>query len=382
MKEIKVPVFPESITDAVVVEINKNVGDEVMTGDTVFSLETDKVVLDVVSEESGVITKISVKNGDTVIESQLLAELEIKDISVNKKEAAVAEDNKTPQTSPAVRQALIDNDLSKEEVAGSGKNNRILKEDVTSHKSGATTPVEDTPMRAGERLEERVPMSRMRQTIAKRLLDATNQSAMLTTFNEVDMTSIMSMRKKHQEKFVSEHGVKLGFMSLFVKAATNALKKFPAVNSFIDGDDIVYHGYCDISVAVSTDRGLVVPVLKDTQELSLADVENKIIDFSTRAKSGKLELSEISGGTFTITNGGTFGSLMSTPIINPPQSAVLGMHNIQKRAVVIDNEIVIRDMMYLALSYDHRIIDGKDAVMFLSHIKDTIEDPTRIVLDL
>ena len=382
MKEIKVPVFPESITDAVVVEINKNVGDEVMTGDTVFSLETDKVVLDVVSEESGVITKISVKNGDTVIESQLLAELEIKDISVNKKEAAVAEDNKTPQTSPAVRQALIDNDLSKEEVAGSGKNNRILKEDVTSHKSGATTPVEDTPMRAGERLEERVPMSRMRQTIAKRLLDATNQSAMLTTFNEVDMTSIMSMRKKHQEKFVSEHGVKLGFMSLFVKAATNALKKFPAVNSFIDGDDIVYHGYCDISVAVSTDRGLVVPVLKDTQELSLADVENKIIDFSTRAKSGKLELSEISGGTFTITNGGTFGSLMSTPIINPPQSAVLGMHNIQKRAVVIDNEIVIRDMMYVALSYDHRIIDGKDAVMFLSHIKDTIEDPTRIVLDL
>ncbi|MBT3447725.1 MAG: 2-oxoglutarate dehydrogenase complex dihydrolipoyllysine-residue succinyltransferase [Candidatus Thioglobus sp.] len=382
MKEIKVPVFPESITDAVVVEINKNVGDEVMTGDTVFSLETDKVVLDVVSEESGVITKISVKNGDTVIESQLLAELEIKDISVNKKEAAVAEDNKTPQTSPAVRQALIDNDLSKEEVAGSGKNNRILKEDVTSHKSSTTTPVEDTPMRAGERLEERVPMSRMRQTIAKRLLDATNQSAMLTTFNEVDMTSIMSMRKKHQEKFVSEHGVKLGFMSLFVKAATNALKKFPAVNSFIDGDDIVYHGYCDISVAVSTDRGLVVPVLKDTQELSLADVENKIIDFSTRAKSGKLELSEISGGTFTITNGGTFGSLMSTPIINPPQSAVLGMHNIQKRAVVIDNEIVIRDMMYLALSYDHRIIDGKDAVMFLSHIKDTIEDPTRIVLDL
>jgi 2-oxoglutarate dehydrogenase E2 component (dihydrolipoamide succinyltransferase) len=382
MKEIKVPVFPESITDAVVVEINKNVGDEVMTGDTVFSLETDKVVLDVVSEESGVITKISVKNGDTVIESQLLAELEIKDISVNKKEAAVAEDNKTPQTSPAVRQALIDNDLSKEEVIGSGKNNRILKEDVTSHKSGATTPVEDTPMRAGERLEERVPMSRMRQTIAKRLLDATNQSAMLTTFNEVDMTSIMSMRKKHQEKFVSEHGVKLGFMSLFVKAATNALKKFPAVNSFIDGDDIVYHGYCDISVAVSTDRGLVVPVLKDTQELSLADVENKIIDFSTRAKSGKLELSEISGGTFTITNGGTFGSLMSTPIINPPQSAVLGMHNIQKRAVVIDNEIVIRDMMYVALSYDHRIIDGKDAVMFLSHIKDTIEDPTRIVLDL
>jgi 2-oxoglutarate dehydrogenase E2 component (dihydrolipoamide succinyltransferase) len=382
MKEIKVPVFPESITDAVVVEINKNVGDEVMTGDTVFSLETDKVVLDVVSEESGVITKISVKNGDTVIESQLLAELEIKDISVNKKEAAVAEDNKTPQTSPAVRQALIDNDLSKEEVAGSGKNNRILKEDVTSHKSSTTTPVEDTPMRAGERLEERVPMSRMRQTIAKRLLDATNQSAMLTTFNEVDMTSIMSMRKKHQEKFVSEHGVKLGFMSLFVKAATNALKKFPAVNSFINGDDIVYHGYCDISVAVSTDRGLVVPVLKDTQELSLADVENKIIDFSTRAKSGKLELSEISGGTFTITNGGTFGSLMSTPIINPPQSAVLGMHNIQKRAVVIDNEIVIRDMMYLALSYDHRIIDGKDAVMFLSHIKDTIEDPTRIVLDL
>ncbi|MBT3276933.1 2-oxoglutarate dehydrogenase complex dihydrolipoyllysine-residue succinyltransferase [Candidatus Thioglobus sp.] len=382
MKEIKVPVFPESITDAVVVEINKNVGDEVMTGDTVFSLETDKVVLDVVSEESGVITKISVKNGDTVIESQLLAELEIKDISVNKKEAAVAEDNKTPQTSPAVRQALIDNDLSKEEVAGSGKNNRILKEDVTSHKSSTTTPVEDTPMRAGERLEERVPMSRMRQTIAKRLLDATNQSAMLTTFNEVDMTSIMSMRKKHQEKFVSEHGVKLGFMSLFVKAATNALKKFPAVNSFIDGDDIVYHGYCDISVAVSTDRGLVVPVLKDTQELSLADVENKIIDFSTRAKSGKLELSEISGGTFTITNGGTFGSLMSTPIINPPQSAVLGMHNIQKRAVVIDNEIVIRDMMYVALSYDHRIIDGKDAVMFLSHIKDTIEDPTRIVLDL
>jgi len=382
MKEIKVPVFPESITDAVVVEINKNVGDEVMTGDTVFSLETDKVVLDVVSEESGVITKISVKNGDTVIESQLLAELEIKDISVNKKEAAVAEDNKTPQTSPAVRQALIDNDLSKEEVVGSGKNNRILKEDVTSHKSSTTTPVEDTPMRAGERLEERVPMSRMRQTIAKRLLDATNQSAMLTTFNEVDMTSIMSMRKKHQEKFVSEHGVKLGFMSLFVKAATNALKKFPAVNSFIDGDDIVYHGYCDISVAVSTDRGLVVPVLKDTQELSLADVENKIIDFSTRAKSGKLELSEISGGTFTITNGGTFGSLMSTPIINPPQSAVLGMHNIQKRAVVIDNEIVIRDMMYVALSYDHRIIDGKDAVMFLSHIKDTIEDPTRIVLDL
>lgn len=382
MKEIKVPVFPESITDAVVVEINKNVGDEVMTGDTVFSLETDKVVLDVVSEESGVITKISVKNGDTVIESQLLAELEIKDISVNKKEAAVAEDNKTPQTSPAVRQALIDNDLSKEEVAGSGKNNRILKEDVTSHKSSTTTPVEDTPMRAGERLEERVPMSRMRQTIAKRLLDATNQSAMLTTFNEVDMTSIMSMRKKHQEKFVSEHGVKLGFMSLFVKAATNALKKFPAVNSFINGDDIVYHGYCDISVAVSTDRGLVVPVLKDTQELSLADVENKIIDFSTRAKSGELELSEISGGTFTITNGGTFGSLMSTPIINPPQSAVLGMHNIQKRAVVIDNEIVIRDMMYVALSYDHRIIDGKDAVMFLSHIKDTIEDPTRIVLDL
>lgn len=393
MIDIKAPTLPESITDAEVVAIHKNVGDTVLTGDLLFELETDKVILDVNSEEDGIITSILVSEGDVITEKQpLLATLMPQEVDANtsKSTQKAAAEVKTEQklAGPAARQALRDNDLSRDDVTGTGNDGRILKEDVINQSAQSTQSTQptqntqNTPVSTNlqGRIEERVPMSRLRKTVAKRLLSATQETAMLTTFNEVDMTNIINIRKKYQDAFVKENQVKLGFMSLFIKASVEALKKFPAINAFIDGEETVYHGYCDVSVAISSDRGLVVPVIRNAHQMSLADIENQIIEFANKAKKGKLDMSEMMGGTFTITNGGVFGSLLSTPIINPPQSAVLGMHLIKKRPIVINDEIVARDMMYLALSYDHRIVDGRDAVLFLNHIKDILEDPARFML--
>ncbi len=393
MIDIKAPTLPESITDAEVVAIHKNVGDTVLTGDLLFELETDKVILDVNSEEDGIITSILVSEGDVITEKQpLLATLMPQEVDANtsKSTQKAAAEVKIEQklAGPAARQALRDNDLSRDDVTGTGNDGRILKEDVINQSAQSTQSTQptqntqNTPVSTNlqGRIEERVPMSRLRKTVAKRLLSATQETAMLTTFNEVDMTNIINIRKKYQDAFVKENQVKLGFMSLFIKASVEALKKFPAINAFIDGEETVYHGYCDVSVAISSDRGLVVPVIRNAHQMSLADIENQIIEFANKAKKGKLDMSEMMGGTFTITNGGVFGSLLSTPIINPPQSAVLGMHLIKKRPIVINDEIVARDMMYLALSYDHRIVDGRDAVLFLNHIKDILEDPARFML--
>jgi 2-oxoglutarate dehydrogenase E2 component (dihydrolipoamide succinyltransferase) len=349
MIEIKVPVLPESISEATVVLWHKKPGDSIEMDEVLVEIETDKVVLEVPAEESGVLTEIIANEGETVTEKQLLGTLEDKP-----EESASRAPNKEQPVAPA----------------------KTISEQPKAQQAPKKVP------QIGNRTEERVPMSRLRKTIANRLHSATQNTAMLTTFNEVDMSSIIAMRNSYKEVFESKYGVKLGFMSFFVMAAVEALKKFPAVNAYIDGDDIIYHAYCDVSVAVSSDRGLVVPVLRDAHKMAMHDIENGIIDFANRAQSGDLTVEEMSGGTFTISNGGVFGSLLSTPILNSPQSAILGMHKTQQRAVVVDGEIVIRPMMYLALSYDHRIVDGKEAVQFLIAIKDALEDPTRLLLKI
>jgi len=345
MIEIKVPVLPESISEATVVLWHKNPGDSVKMDEVLVEIETDKVVLEVPAEESGVLTEIIVPEGETVSERQLLATM-----------------NDEPDNA------------SPEPVAEPVQKKEVLVQPVKP--AQVKTPISQS----SNRTEERVPMSRLRKTIATRLHSATQNTAMLTTFNEVDMSAILSMRGNYKEAFEKKYGIKLGFMSFFVSAAVEALKKFPTVNAYLDGEDIVYHAYCDVSVAVSSDRGLVVPVLRDAHKMAMHDIERTIVDLSSRAQSGDLTIEEMTGGTFTISNGGVFGSLMSTPILNSPQSAILGMHKTQERAVVIDGDIVVRPMMYLALSYDHRIIDGKEAVQFLISIKDALEDPTRLLL--
>ena len=374
MKEIKVPVLPESITEATVAAWHKKPGDYVELDDVIVEIETDKVVLEVPAEEAGVLSEITAEEGETVSEQQVLGlindEADSKD--EQSKETQDQSEEKVEESSP-----IQNNEL---EVI---QENTAKEQDITPDNREVVTEPTPAPSNSkpiGNRMEERVPMTRIRKTIANKLHSATQNTAMLTTFNEVDMTEILSMRASYKEAFEKKYSVKLGFMSFFVKAAVESLKKFPTVNAYIDGEDIVYHAYCDVSVAVSSDRGLVVPVLRDAHKMGMHDIEKGIVDFAVRAQDGTLGIEEMSGGTFTISNGGVFGSLMSTPILNSPQSAILGMHKTQDRPVAVNGEVVIRPMMYLALSYDHRIIDGKEAVQFLISIKEALEDPARLLL--
>ena len=375
MKEIKVPILPESINEATVAAWHKKPGDYIELDDVIVEIETDKVVLEVPAEESGVLTEISAEEGETVTEQQVLGLMDDEASSEDKKssenqEEAPAQDEKT--------ESSVDKNEPDEAQKADPKTHEETQK--RPQVSSPPAPETSTPKPSGNRMEERVPMTRIRKTIANKLHSATQNTAMLTTFNEVDMSEILSMRASYKEAFEKKYSVKLGFMSFFVKAAVESLKKFPTVNAYIDGEDIVYHAYCDVSVAVSSDRGLVVPVLRDAHKMGMHDIEKGIVDFAVRAQDGTLGIEEMSGGTFTISNGGVFGSLMSTPILNSPQSAILGMHKTQERPVVVDGEIVIRPMMYLALSYDHRIIDGKEAVQFLISIKEALEDPARLLL--
>ena len=372
MKEVKVPVLPESISEATVAAWHKKPGDYVELDDVIVEIETDKVVLEVPAEESGVLTEILAKEGETVNAQQVLGLLN--DEAEAGAKAPAAAEEKTPEiTQEKTQDSAPSNPDEIEE-----KDEEEIIEEAKEAPQPASEPIPSQPL--SNRMEERVPMTRIRKTIANRLHSATQNTAMLTTFNEVDMTEILSMRASYKEAFEKKYSVKLGFMSFFVKAAVESLKKFPTVNAYIDGDDIVYHAFCDVSVAVSSDRGLVVPVLRDAHKMGMHDIEKGIVDFAVRSQDGTLGIDEMSGGTFTISNGGVFGSLLSTPILNSPQSAILGMHKTQERPVVKDGEIVIRPMMYLALSYDHRIIDGKEAVQFLVSIKEALEDPARLLL--
>ncbi|MCE8012328.1 2-oxoglutarate dehydrogenase complex dihydrolipoyllysine-residue succinyltransferase [Halomonas desiderata] len=402
--EVKAPTFPESIQEGTVATWHKKVGEAVKRDDVLADIETDKVVLEVVAPADGALAEIKVEEGSQVASEAVLAIFTEgaggADTTADTTPAASADDGSGDERigdkilAPAARKMVAEHDLDVSKIEGTGKGGRILKEDVqravqagTAKKSAAPAAAPKqaataAPAFEGERPEKRVPMSRLRQTIAKRLVQAQQTAAMLTTYNEVDMGAVMDLRAQYKDTFQKAHDVKLGFMGFFVKAASEALKRFPDVNASIDGTDIVYHGYQDIGVAVSTDRGLVVPVLRDTDSMKIADVEKGIVDFGKRARDGKLGIEEMQGGTFTITNGGIFGSLMSTPILNPPQTAILGMHKIQERPMAVNGKVEIRPMMYLALSYDHRMIDGKDAVQFLVTIKELLEDPARLLLDV
>ncbi len=402
--EIKVPALPESVADAVILDWHKQVGEPVRRDDNLVDLETDKIVLEVPAPADGVLTSISAKSGSTVEDGDLLAIFTKQSIEAQSEStatpAAPASAGDEPKTGPAVRKQLNEQGLSASDVVGSGKDGRILKEDVVAHSDSTVTAdvekptspaISEQPIAAapatstdtgGLREESREPMSRIRQTIANRLVNAQQSTAMLTTFNEVDMSAVMAMRSKYKELFAAQHDSKLGFMSFFVKASVAALQQFPLINAYIDGTDVVHSTYNDVGIAVSSPRGLVVPIIRDAQNLGFAQIENTIRDFGGRAQSGKLGLDDLTGGTFTITNGGIFGSLLSTPILNPPQSAILGMHSIQQRPMAVDGEVVVRPMMYLALSYDHRIVDGKDAVQFLVSIKNSLEDPARMLLEI
>ncbi|SPX86968.1 2-oxoglutarate dehydrogenase complex dihydrolipoyllysine-residue succinyltransferase [Moraxella ovis] len=406
MAEIKAPVFPESVQDGTIVEWHVAEGEQVSRDQLLAEIETDKVVLEVVAPDDGVVTSIVKGVDDTVLSAEVIAQFEAgataepkagnaeelskeeadKGTTIDPASVAAPVQPKGAEgdfkdQSPAVRKAAKETGVNPADVEGSGRGGRVTKSDMINP-TLKTTSGSVIATAVGERAETRVPMTRLRKRIAERLLSATQETAMLTTFNEVNMKPLMDLRAKYKDQFEKRHGVKLGFMSLFVKAATEALKRFPAVNASIDGDDIVYHGYYDVGVAVSSDRGLVVPVLRDTDNMGLADIEGGIRDYATKAREGKLSIDEMTGGTFTITNGGVFGSLLSTPIINPPQTAILGMHAINERPMAVNGEVVILPMMYLALSYDHRLIDGKDAVQFLVAIKELIEDPARLILDL
>jgi 2-oxoglutarate dehydrogenase E2 component (dihydrolipoamide succinyltransferase) len=405
--EVKVPVLGESITEATLGEWLKQPGDKVALDEPVASLETDKVSIEVGSPAAGVMGPHAVQVGDTVQVGAMIATIEAGDGAATAPVAAAPAPSATaaqqapavPATdtpaalSPSVRRAVLEHGVDPSTVKGTGKDGRITKEDVeaaaaTPAPASAPTPAAAAPAVAPSvaaatgRKEERVRMTRLRQTIAKRLKEAQNTAAMLTTFNDVDMSAVIAARTKYKDLFEKKHGIRLGFMGFFVKAACMALKDVPSVNGSIEGDEIVYHDYADISVAVSSPGGLVVPVIRDADQMSVAQVEKTIGDYGKRARDGSLKMEEMKGGTFTISNGGVFGSLMSTPIINPPQSAVLGLHRIEDRPVVVDGQIVIRPMMYLALSYDHRLIDGREAVTFLVALKNAIEDPTRILIDL
>ncbi|MCH7821769.1 MAG: 2-oxoglutarate dehydrogenase complex dihydrolipoyllysine-residue succinyltransferase [Proteobacteria bacterium] len=403
--EIKVPQLPESVSDATLIAWHKKAGDSVERDENLVDLETDKVVLEVPAPATGILQEIKISDGTTVVAGDLLALLEEGEVAANapavpaaepdaKPEQQPAAQNKGPvKTSPAVRRLLEEHDLDATMVIGTGKDGRITKADVMgflkSDDSGNVTPGDPVPavidggeVLALERKEQRVPMTRLRARIAERLVNAQHTAAMLTTFNEVDLTEVMALRTKYRDSFEKEHGVRLGFMSFFAKSSAEALKKFPVVNASVDGNDIIYHNYYDIGIAVSTERGLMVPVLRDVDQMSFAEFESELGAVARKAQDGTIGMDELTGGTFTITNGGVFGSMMSTPILNQPQSAILGMHAIQKRPMVVDDEIVVRPMMYIALTYDHRIVDGKDSVQFLVAIKQLLEDPSRLLLQI
>jgi 2-oxoglutarate dehydrogenase E2 component (dihydrolipoamide succinyltransferase) len=397
--EIKAPQFPESVEEGSIATWHKQVGEAVSRDELIVDIETDKTVLEVVAAEDGVLTEIMKQEGDIVLSQELIGKIEAgavasapaKQAEATAAPAAESQADAVLAANPAAKKLAEENNIDLASVKGTGKDGRILKEDVQNAMVApkAAAPAAAAPAKAaapaltGERVEKRVPMTRLRATIAKRLLDAQHNAAMLTTFNEVNMGPLMDLRKQYKDLFEKTHnGTRLGFMGFFVKAAAEALKRFPAVNASIDGNDIVYHGYYDIGVAVSTERGLVVPVLRDCDRMSIAEVEGGIKDYAVAAKDGKLAIEDMTGGTFTITNGGVFGSLLSTPILNPPQTAILGMHKIQERPMAVNGQVVIQPMMYLALSYDHRMIDGKDAVQFLVAIKDMLEDPARMLLDV
>lgn len=409
--EIKSPTFPESVADGTIANWVKKEGESVKQDEVIAEIETDKVVLEVVAPFDGIISKVLKPAGEIVLSAELIAEFEegghnesdiqspADDLPAPSHEIETdttkSNEIQSKTNGPAVKKLLKEHELDESSIDGSGKDGRITKADIVNHleESSKDSQIKQSinapspapishPVIETDRLEERVPMSRLRSTIANRLLSVKQETAMLTTFNEVDLKPIKDLRAKYGEDFYAEHGVKLGFMGFFVLAAVQALKKFPVVNASIDGSDIVYHGYQDVGVAVSTERGLVVPVIRDADNLRLADVEKSILDYSDKAKNGKLSIAEMQGGTFTISNGGVFGSLLSTPILNAPQTAILGMHTIQDRPVAIDGEIVIRPMMYLALSYDHRLLDGKEAVAFLIAIKDQLESPEKLLLNL
>ncbi|AXQ29599.1 2-oxoglutarate dehydrogenase complex dihydrolipoyllysine-residue succinyltransferase [Solimonas sp. K1W22B-7] len=398
--EIKVPNLPESVSSATVATWHLKAGDAVKREQNLVDLETDKVVLEVPATADGVITEIRVQPGATVQAGDVLGILEegaaaapaarAEAAKPAAATAAAAPAAGNEDQSPAVRKLLSELGLSASQISGSGKGGRLTVEDVKAHAAkpapaapkAAAPAAAPLPRVAGAREEQRVPMTRIRQRIAERLLEAKNSTAMLTTFNEVDLKAVSELRARYKDPFEKSHGVKLGFMSFFIKAAIEALKKYPVLNASVDGQDVIYHGYYDIGVAVSSERGLVVPILRDADQHSMAEIEKAIGDFGNRAKANKLTMEDLTGGTFSITNGGVFGSMMSTPILNPPQSAILGMHGITERPMVVNGEIVIRPMMYLALSYDHRVIDGKEAVLGLRTIKECLEDPAKILLQL
>lgn len=400
IEEIVVPDLPESVADATVATWHKKAGEFVKRDEVLVEIETDKVVLEVPAPIDGVLDAIVEEEGATVVSKQLLGKLravkegEETNASVNKTEptpsdrqqAAIEPESTNDALSPAVRRLLAENDLDPSKIKGSGVGGRLTREDVEAYlasasKAPAAAAAEPDPVLAA-RSEKRVPMTRLRKRIAERLLEAKNSTAMLTTFNELDMTPIKKLRKQYGEQFEKKHGVRLGFMSFYVKAVVEALKRYPEINASLDGDDIVYHNYFDISIAVSTPRGLVTPVLRDCDQLSMAEIEKQIKSLAEKGRDGKLTVEDLTGGNFTITNGGVFGSLMSTPIINPPQSAILGMHAIKDRPVAVNGQVEIRPMMYLALSYDHRLVDGRESVGFLVTIKELLEDPTRILLEI
>ena len=395
--EVKVPQLSESVAEATLLQWKKKVGDAVAQDEILIEIETDKVVLEVPAPSAGVLTEIVVGDGGTVVAEQLIGKIDSTAVAAAAPAAAASAPAAAPAAvpvkaakstgaaaAPSAAKILAENNISAGQVAGSGRDGRSTKGDALSAAAGGTksAPIPTASIPMGDRPEERVPMSRLRARIAERLLESQANNAILTTFNEVNMGPVIAMRNKYKDQFEKVHGVKLGFMSFFVKAATHALKKFPLLNASVDGNDIVYHGYFDIGIAVSSPRGLVVPILRDVDQMNLADIEKKIAEFGAKARDGKLSIEELTGGTFSISNGGVFGSMLSTPIINPPQSAILGIHATKDRAVVENGQVVVRPINYLALSYDHRIIDGREAVLGLVAMKDALEDPSRLLLDL
>ena len=395
--EVKVPQLSESVADATLLQWKKKPGEAVAQDEILIEIETDKVVLEVPAPSAGVLLEIMVADGGTVVADQVIAKIDSAGKASVTAAPAKAAAPATPVSSstakgaiaaPSAAKLMAENNLNAAQVSGSGRDGRVTKGDVLNAVSGGTKtgsiaaplPISNTSL--GERTEERVPMTRLRARIAERLLESQANNAILTTFNEVNMSPVIAMRTRYKDTFEKTHGVKLGFMSFFVKAATYALKKYPILNASVDGNDIVYHGYFDIGIAVSSPRGLVVPILRNVDQMTLAEIEKQIADYGNKARDGKLSIEELTGGTFSISNGGVFGSMLSTPIINPPQSAILGIHATKERAVVEDGQIVIRPINYLALSYDHRIIDGREAVMGLVAMKELLEDPARLLLDL
>jgi 2-oxoglutarate dehydrogenase E2 component (dihydrolipoamide succinyltransferase) len=406
--DVKVPQLPESVTDATLVTWHKSPGESVKRDESLVDLETDKVVLEVPAPVSGVIKEVLIENGATVTSGELLATLEPGDVKsvispdpaalestgVASIAAASAGQDNAAKLSPAVRRLLEEHDIDSSHVQGTGKGGRILKTDVENYVDRKIHPEADaaaeesplppvsSPLPTGQRGEHRVPMTRLRSRIAERMVEAQQTAAMLTTFNEVDLTEVMALRQRYKVAFEEKHGVRLGFMSFFINASIEALRRFPAVNASVEGNDTVYHDYFDIGIAVASERGLIVPVIRNADKMSFADLENTIREYGQKARDGSISMDELTGGTFTVTNGGVFGSMLSTPILNPPQSGILGMHKIQERAMVVDGEVCVRPVMYVALTYDHRIIDGSEAVQFLVTVKESLEDPGRLLLQV